>query len=196
MEGFSENTGPGASSRWGCFQLVGVLAMALIMVALVFAGLVTFQVGPFAPIDLGNDPDTLGPGGGPAAVSVVPPISDRTYGGGSTPASVGGAFAFSSSVSLNTQASITSGYTWLQYGDSGSAAPSVLITFDEDSTGGVSVAMGPWIATGTEEQCSFQVQVTLGTVSGHVSCAGVAAYNSDDGSVGVVDIELDFTADS
>jgi hypothetical protein len=38
--------------------------------------------------------------------------------------------------------------------------------------------------------------VTDTSVSGTFSCAGVTGYNPADGSLGTVDIEVDFTADS
>jgi hypothetical protein len=47
---------------------------------------------------------------------------------------------------------------------------------------GVIVGLGSYTATGTSAECSWQFDVT--------------GYNPADGSLGTVDIDIDFTADS
>ena len=61
---------------------------------------------------------------------------------------------------------------------------------------GLNLNYVPWMTTYLGEGCSWEVQVTDVTVSGHISCTDIPAVNELDGTTGAVDIELDFSADS
>lgn len=141
---------------------------------------------------LASQPANGGGGGG----GDVPTISTRFFVGGSAHVSVSGHFDIDADVAMNTSASYADGeMTWLQYGDSGSDAPNVLITFGGGDSG-VGPALGTYTAIGSSAECSVDVEVTDTSVSGHFSCPEVTAYNSADGSLGTVAIEVDYTADS
>jgi hypothetical protein len=148
----------------------------------------------------GGEPSGLAdPGqgeGGGGGGGDIPPISARSFTGGSVQVSVSGMFTIDSAIAINTAASFGDGnFTWLQYGDSGSDEPNALVTSGESEVG-VIVGLGSYTATGTSAECSWQFDVTDTSVSGTFSCAGVTGYNPADGSLGTVDIEVDFTADS
>jgi hypothetical protein len=126
----------------------------------------------------------------------VPGISTRTFTGGRAQMKVSGFFAIDAGQDLNKPASLSDGeYTWIQYGDSGAETANATITFGEGDSG-VSIGLGSYTATGTSPECSKNVDVTDTTVSGHFSCTGVAGYNKDNGSMGKVNIEIDFVANS
>jgi hypothetical protein len=126
----------------------------------------------------------------------IPVISDRTYTVGHMQLRVSGFFDINASPALNTQASITSdGYTWIQYGASGEELPNATVTVGEGDMG-ISVAVGRYVATGTTIECEITMEVTATRVSGHYSCPKVTGYNQADGSMGDVEIEVDFEATS
>jgi hypothetical protein len=143
----------------------------------------------------GGEPSALAdPGQGGGGGGDIPAISARSFTGGSAQVSVSGMFTIDSDIAINTAASFGDGnFTWLQYGDSGSDEPNALVT-SGDAEVGVIVGLGPYTATGTSADCSWQFDVTDTSVSGTFSCAGVTGYNPADGSLGAVDIEIDFTA--
>jgi hypothetical protein len=139
----------------------------------------------------GNDDGGSGGGGGD-----IPTISTRSFTGGSAKVTVRGFFDVDSDVAINTGASYADGgYTWLQYGVSGSEAPNALITVGDGEIG-VSAGLGSYSAIVTSTECPGEIDVTDTTVSGHFSCTGVAGYNSGDETMGTVDLEVTFTADS
>ena len=126
----------------------------------------------------------------------VPSISTRTFTSGSVQMKVNGFFGIDASQDLNKPASLSDGeYTWIQYGDSGAATANATITFGEGDSG-VTIGIGGYTATGTSAECSSKVNVTDATVSGHFSCPKVTGYNQADGSMGNVNIEIEFVANS
>jgi hypothetical protein len=126
----------------------------------------------------------------------VPVISDRTYTAGSIQVKVSGHFDIDASPALDTRASISSGgYTWIQYGTSGSEAPNATVTIGAGDMG-ISVAVGRYVATGTSTECSMTTTVTDTKVSGHFVCPKVTGYNQADRSMGDLTIEVDFEASS
>jgi hypothetical protein len=81
--------------------------------------------------------------------AAYPPISARTFTGGSATVRVSGATSIEAEVPINTQASIGDGeVTWLQFGVSGADSPHALITYGQTGEVGVSVGQGKWIVTG------------------------------------------------
>jgi hypothetical protein len=126
----------------------------------------------------------------------VPVISARTYISGRVQLNVSGHFDIDASPELDTQASISDGgYTWIQYGTSGSAAPHATVTIGNGDMG-ISVAVGRYIATGTSTECAMTTTVTAAKVSGHFTCPKVVGYNQADRTTGDVAIEIDFEAGS
>jgi hypothetical protein len=126
----------------------------------------------------------------------VPVISARTYTSGYIRLNVSGHFDIDASPELDTRASISDGgYTWIQYGASGSEAPNATVTIGNGDIG-ISVAVGRNIATGTSTECSMTTTVTPTTVSGHFTCPKVTGYNQADRSMGNVAIEIEFEAQS
>lgn len=168
------------------------------MIAIIFAMIAT-QI-PFGPLSFGNNPPPVAPGGqggqgGQGGASVVPPISARSYSGGSTPVTVTGAFGINTSVALEAPASLSDGQkTWLNYGIDQSTGM-VGIELTEDGIG-LNIGYGSWYATYMGEGCTWDVDVADTVVSGHISCSDIGAVNEEDGSTGTVSIELDFTANS
>jgi hypothetical protein len=137
-----------------------------------------------------------GGGGSGGAGGDVPTISTRFFAGGSAQVAVSGMFEIDADVAINTGASYADGgYTWLQYGDSGSKAPNALITVGEGEIG-VTVGLGTYTAIVTSADCPGELDVTGTKISGHFKCTGVAGYNSGDQAMGTVDLEVTFTADS
>jgi hypothetical protein len=135
-------------------------------------------------------------GGGGGGGGDIPTISARSFTGGSAQVRVSGMFTIDSDIAINMAASFGDGnFTWLQFGDSGSDEPNALVT-SGDGEAGVIVGLGSYTATGTSAECAWEFDVTDTTVSGTFSCAGVTGYNPVDGSLGTVDIEIDFTANS
>ena len=126
----------------------------------------------------------------------VPVISARTDTTGHARLKVSGHFDIDASPELDTKASISDGgYTWIQYGSSGSEIPNATVTIGNGDMG-VSVAVGRYVATGTSTECSMTTSVTAAKVSGHFQCPKVTGYNPADGSMGDVTIEIDFEASS
>jgi hypothetical protein len=126
----------------------------------------------------------------------IPVISARTYTTGRVRLSVNGHFDIDASPALDTQASVSDGgYTWIQYGASGSEAPNATVTIGNGDMG-ISVAVGRYVATATSTDCSMTTGVTATKVSGHFTCSKVTGYNQADGSMGDVAIEIEFEANS
>jgi hypothetical protein len=74
----------------------------------------------------------------------------------------------------------------------------VPMTFGGPTPGIVAPATGPWGATGSTDDhgCAFQLDVTPTTVTGHVSCTDLVAYDKKSGALGTATFEIDFTANS
>jgi hypothetical protein len=131
-----------------------------------------------------------------------PTISQRQFAGGTAKLIVTGSFSISEDVPINVQASFGDGEaTWLQFGNSGSEQPNVLITYGESREIGISVGRGKLIATGgimpgETSQCSGKVEVSAKLISGRYSCRGVSSYDPATGKMGKVDIDITFTAKS
>ncbi len=126
----------------------------------------------------------------------VPVISARTYATGHARLKVSGHFDIDASPGLDTKASISDGgYTWIQYGTSGSETPNATVTIGNGDMG-ISVAVGRHVATGTSTECTMTTEVTAAKVGGHFQCPKVTGYNQADGSMGDVTIEIDFEASS
>jgi hypothetical protein len=131
-----------------------------------------------------------------------PTISQRQFAGGTAKLIVTGSFSISEDVPINVQASFGDGEaTWLQFGNSGSEQPNVLITYGESREIGISVGRGKLIATGgimpgETPQCSGNVDVSAKLISGKYSCRGVSSYDPATGKMGKVDIDITFTAKS
>jgi hypothetical protein len=131
-----------------------------------------------------------------------PPISARTFTGGSIKIVVTGSFRVDTDVPINTQASVGAGdMTWLQFGVSGSNEPEALITYGDNKETGVTVGSGKQVATGgmmpgEKPTCSGKVEVTATLISGHYICKGLSSHDSSTGKLGKVDVEVSFTARS
>lgn len=136
-----------------------------------------------------------------AQAGVPPAISERQFTGGSVKVTVTGSTKIEQEITINTKASYADGgMTWLQFGESGAAAPNVLITYGETGETGITVGKGKFIATGgiipgEKSQCLGKVQVTGTLVSGDYTCAGVTSHDPATG-MGKVDIKVRFTAKS
>jgi len=136
-----------------------------------------------------------------AQTSGFPTISARSYTAGSATVTVTGSAKIAEEIPLNAQASISDGeVTWLQFGDSGSEKPNVLITYGQTREIGVSIGKGKLVATGSimpgePSQCSGKVKVTETEVAGEYKCAGLTSYDPAVG-MGKVDVTVHFTAKS
>jgi hypothetical protein len=76
-----------------------------------------------------------------------PGISGRQFTGGSAKVTVTGSAKIDQEIAINTKASYgDGGMTWLQFGESGSEAPNVLITYGESGEIGISVGKGKFIS--------------------------------------------------
>lgn len=205
---------PQGCARAGCGGLI--LAAALILIALSTGNFHSFWGGnpggggggptpsptPTAHVTPTATPiatpiATPSPTPGPG--TSIPTISARTYSAGSTPVTVSGSFSFSSTIALQPHNSFSDGVeTTLHYGfqlESGG----VLLGFSQRPGAdgfSLNVNYGTWMATYVGEGCTWEVEVTDVTLSGHVSCTDIPAVSEPDGATGTVDIELDFTADS
>jgi len=132
----------------------------------------------------------------------IPDISARVYIAGDAPITVTGAFSFASTIGLNTAAALSDGVeTNLPYGfdPEDQTVPGFQLAFSrrEGAEGlGLNIYSGDWVATYIGEDCSWEVEVTDLTLSGHISCTDLPAVNQADGTTGTVDVEFDFTADS
>ncbi len=134
-------------------------------------------------------PTPVGGGGG------IPPISTRTIHGGQVHATVSGFFGVDTTVAINTGVTSAGEFdTWLFYGTGGTQGTSIGIFLGDPQY--VQVTSGTVTVQSKEDECTMQVQVTASSISGHVSCTGVTAYDLPAGTNGLVTIELDFTADS
>jgi hypothetical protein len=126
----------------------------------------------------------------------VPTISTRQYTGGSARVSVSGSMQIDEDVTINTAASTSDGeMTWLQFGNSGSAAPNALITYGDQGLG-IIVGRGKNIATVEGDLCKGKVDVTAATISGDYTCVGVVSYDAASGKMGKIDIKIRFSAKS
>ena len=106
-----------------------------------------------------------------------------------------GSFKVNAVIVLNTQASFSDGeMTWLQFGESGSAAPNSLITVSPDEIG-VSASRGKQIALASADACKGSMTVVGVTITGHYTCKSVTSHDPGAG-MGKVDIEVRFTAKS
>jgi hypothetical protein len=192
--------------------VLGVIVVLLIMLqgpALVNAFRTAF--GLFAP----NPPaNTSGGGGGgqspvpSSGLAVVyrgsdstgdlPLISMRDFTGGDAPITTSGTFTLSETMPMHPPATFADGTeTTLIYGDLLADYVSLGFSNLDGSEGlGLNVQSGAWLATYLGQGCSWEVEVSPVSVSGHISCADIPAVNQDDGTTGSIDIELDFSADS
>lgn len=131
-----------------------------------------------------------------------PVISTREFKEGTAKVTVTGSFTFSQDIALNKMASFGDGEaTWLMFGVSGSADPSVAITYGTTGETGITIAKGKMVATGgiivgEKSECSGTVEVKPALVSGRYSCVGVTSHDPDTGRLGKVNIEVVFTAKS
>jgi hypothetical protein len=145
----------------------------------------------------------LGALASPVSGQAKPPkISARQFVSGSAKVTVSGSFSIDQDVQINTAASIGDGeMTWLQFGNSGSAAPNATITYGETGETGIVVASGKNQATGgiivgEKSECSGTVQVTGTLVSGRYKCVGLTSYDQTTRKMAKVDVEVIFTARS
>lgn len=144
------------------------------------------------PTPSATPPPTPGGGGGGGQ---VPPISSRTITGGHVQAKVSGLFSVDADVAINTGSSSAGEFeTWLYYGTTDLQTVRVGIFLGEPPY--VQVSSGTFTAQSKGAECAMQVNVTSSSISGHVSCTGVTAYDLSVGSTGTVNIELDFSAGS
>ena len=201
---------PAGCLRAGCGGLIVAAAAILVMIALINPGGLWNSFwggnpgggggGPTpSPTPTARATPSPTPSPTPAPGTTIPTISARSYTGGSTPVTVTGSFGFSSTIALHPPASYSDGTeTTLSYGwFLGSDGLLLAFSQREGADGlGLNVQSGPWIATYLGEGCTWEVEVTDVTLSGHVSCTDIPAVNEADGTTGVVDIELDFSADS
>jgi len=126
----------------------------------------------------------------------TPVIGARSYIAGSAAVTVTGAFEIRADIPINTKASMSDGeMTWLQYGDSGSAEPNMLLTVSPYEVG-FGVAKGKAIATAGAADCTGDMVVTGVSIIGKYSCKGVSSYDPSTGQMGKVDIEIKLTAQS
>ena len=126
----------------------------------------------------------------------VPVISKRTYVGGNAKVKVTGSFQIDADIPINTKASISdAGMTWLQYGVSGSEPPEALVTVSTDEVG-IMVGRGKQTATIGAADCKGKMEVAATLITGHYTCVGVTSYDPGTGSMGKIDIELTFSAQS
>jgi hypothetical protein len=124
----------------------------------------------------------------------IPVIGARTYIAGSAAVTVTGAFEIRADIAINTKASFSDGdMTWLQYGDSGSPEPNMLLTVSPYEVG-FGVAKGKAIATAGAEDCTGDIVVTGVSIIGKYSCKGVTSYDPSSGQMGKVDIDIELTA--
>ncbi len=137
------------------------------------------------------------PAGGQS--DTVPKISARSFVSGSATIVVRGTVQIDAEVPINTAASFGDGeMTWLQFGDSGSAAPNVGVTFSAYEVG-VSVGRGRFVATGgfipgERSECSGKTEVTASSVTGQYKCVGVTSNEPGGSGSGTVDIDIRFAA--
>jgi hypothetical protein len=182
------------TGRWGCFALGPLLFAALLMVLVVALILVSnpgFQTTIQDFLNWQQDAADAARDGGE-----VPPISERYFSGGSTQGSVTGAFSVPDlPIDALTSYVDNEGLAWIHFGTGVAGEPEALITFNEPENA-ITVARDGFSATGQDDDCTFNVQVTGTLVSGHISCTNLPVVKDDGESAGTVSIELDFTAAS
>lgn len=203
------------NDRYGCGRIALTLLAILSLLMLLSAGWYALDPNMRQTVDQfinafggggpgqnnanpGNQPN--GPGGasqGPSSPSVppqsvIPPISDRFFGGGSAQAGVTGAFSLTTSMTIDTIRSYADdGLGWIGFE---SADGEILVALNEPENS-VTIAQGDLVAIGADDACSFQIQVTPTLVSGHIACPSVDVYQGEK-VTGQATIELDFTASS
>jgi hypothetical protein len=126
----------------------------------------------------------------------VPVISTRTYVGGNAKVTVTGSFQIDADIPINTKASLSDGeMTWLQYGVSGSVPPEALVTVSTQEVG-IAVGRDKQSATIGAADCTGKMDVAAKLITGHYTCPGVTSYDARTGSMGKVNIEVTFSAQS
>lgn len=210
------DTGPGNTSRFGgCFQLgfmimsVLFLMVAIAIVIVAGGGIEGIQgwlsgqqnqaeQGPGEgnqPGNQGNQAPNQGNTNPQAnAPDVIPHVADADWASGTTELVASGFFTVDATIGIDAAPSLTmEDATYLQFGTSGGSGANLLIHVI-DGTAGITLAQGSRTASATDEDCSVQVQVSGGTVSGSVACANIAAYDTATGDVGVTSFHLTFSA--
>ncbi len=183
--------------------LVGLaLALGILIIALALGWNPWGLVGPGVQVPGPNG----GPGNGPGTVTYrgsdstgdLPRISMRDFTGGDAPITTTGTFTLSETMPMHPPATFADGTeTTLIYGDLLADYVSVGFSNLDGSEGlGLNVQAGPWMATYQGQGCSWEVDVSATSVSGHISCTDIPAYNDVDGTTGAIDLEMDFSADS
>ena len=131
-----------------------------------------------------------------SAGAPLPVISGRSYVSGSATVKVTGAFSFNAVIPINTKASFGDGeMTWIQYGDSGSAQPNLLVTVSLQELG-FGIGLGKHVTTAGGEDCSGSMDVKPTMITGKYKCPGITSYNPDSGQMGKVDFVIEMTAGS
>jgi len=131
-----------------------------------------------------------------SAAAPLPVISGRSYVSGSATVKVTGAFSFNAVIPINKQASFGDGrMTWIQYGDSGSKQPNLLVTVSLYELG-FGIGLGKNVTTAGGEDCTGSMDVKPTMITGKYKCPGITSYNPDTGQMGKVDFEIDMTAGS
>ena len=147
------------------------------------------------PLNTPAPTPTPTPAGGGGGGGSIPPISSRSINGGEVHASVSGFFSVDADVAINPVTSSAGEFeTWLYYGTTELQTVRVGIFLGEPQY--VQVSRATFTAQSQGNECVMQVNVTGSSISGHISCTGVSAYDLSAGTSGTVTIELDFTADS
>jgi hypothetical protein len=187
--------------------LVGLaLAIGILIMALAFGWNPWGIVGPGvqAPGPNGGQGNgNPGPGTvtyrGSDSTGDLPLISMRDFTGGDAPITTSGTFTLSETMPMHPPATFADGTeTTLIYGDmlANEYVDVGFSTLDGSEGLGLNVYSGDWRAVYQGQGCSWVVDVAPTSVSGHISCTDIPAYNDADGSTGSIDIELDFSADS
>jgi hypothetical protein len=131
-----------------------------------------------------------------SAAAPLPVISGRSYISGSAKVKVTGDFQVDAVIPINKQASFSDGeMTWIQYGDSGSEQPNLLVTVSAEELG-FGIGLGKKVSTAGGEQCTGDMDVEATMVTGHYNCAGITSHDPRDGKMGKVTFEIDMTAGS
>lgn len=131
-----------------------------------------------------------------SAAAPLPVIGGRTYSTGSAKVKVTGTFQVDAVIPINKQASFSDGeMTWIQYGDSGSEQPNLLVTVSPQELG-FGIGLGKKVSTAGGEQCSGNMDVKPTMITGHYKCPGITSYDPRDGKMGKVTIEIVMTAGS
>jgi hypothetical protein len=127
-------------------------------------------------------------------------ISPRLYAAGSARVRVSGFFSADGVVELNRPASITDeDQTWIQYGVSGARELNALFTNSTAmAENGMTIGVTSYsvTATSTSGECRTKFDVTDTSVSGHYVCTGSTGYDNKTGTMGKVDLDVEFDARS